>query len=276
MKPRMWFLPSCGAKILVTGFEPFADITQYIVIVPPFAEEMNKSRKACSDFARQLAMTESSSTAVYLIDLFGCGDSEGEFCDASWGTWRQNIIDLVTLLSEENPQADCVLLGLRLGASLALSCAIEELANKEPTLVFWQPVLNGKQYVNQFLRMKIAASMITSNKVTMTQLRAELAQEHIIEVSGYALSSLLVDSIEAIKFQEMEKLPPWMKLFWFETGANSDNKLLPVSEKVVGRWQKSNPIISEYCQGDAFWQSVETTTAPTLANQVISHLSGAG
>src|SRR5687768_8838655 len=52
-----------------------------VVYVHPFAEEMNKSRRMAALQARALA---ASGHAVLQIDLLGCGDSSGDFGDASW------------------------------------------------------------------------------------------------------------------------------------------------------------------------------------------------
>lgn len=271
----MWFLPSCDANILVTGFEPAVTITKYIVVVPPFAEEMNKSRKACSEFARQVAKPSDSGTAVYLIDLFGCGDSEGELCDASWHTWSCNINDLVAQLSAENPEAKCTLLGLRIGALLALDCAIKDVNNNQPHVIFWQPALNASQYLNQFFRMKIAASMVTGEKLTMTQLRSTLCQEKYVEVSGYTLSLAMVESLESLRLHELCRLPNWLNVLWIEVGSKSKGKLLPLSEKIIMRWQQHNAVVSKFCIDNAFWQSAEITTAPVLVRQTVDGLSGA-
>src|SRR6476660_7010955 len=59
-----------------------------IVYAPPFGEEMNKSRRMAALQARALA---TAGWAVVQVDLLGCGDSDGEFADASWGRWVDDI-----------------------------------------------------------------------------------------------------------------------------------------------------------------------------------------
>jgi len=233
---------------------------------------MNKSRKQCSDFARTIAMAPFSTTAVYLVDLFGCGDSEGELVDATWSIWRNNVLDVVIQLDKDHHQASCVLLGIRLGAALALDCVMHELSFKHPRLVFWQPVLNGKQFVSQFMRLKIAASMLTGIQLSMAQIRCELEHKKSVEVSGYTLSTLLVSSLEQLNFHQLEQLPSWINLLWFEVGPEAGN-LLAISEKIVLRWQQQNRVVSHFCCGDAFWQSVEITTVAALTELTQSYLS---
>jgi hypothetical protein len=55
-----------------------------LVIVPPFADEMNRSRYMLSRTARLLA---SNGCTVFLPDLSGTGDSYGNFDDVSWTDW---------------------------------------------------------------------------------------------------------------------------------------------------------------------------------------------
>jgi len=59
-----------------------------ILYSPPFAEELNKSRRMVALQARQLA---ASGYAVLLLDLYGCGDSGGEFDTATWSIWQDDL-----------------------------------------------------------------------------------------------------------------------------------------------------------------------------------------
>ena len=52
-----------------------------IVYAHPFGEEMNKARRMAALQSRRLA---AAGYAVLQIDLFGCGDSSGDFADARW------------------------------------------------------------------------------------------------------------------------------------------------------------------------------------------------
>ena len=58
------------------------------IYVHPFAEEMNRSRRVVTLQARQFA---ENGYAVLIIDLFGCGDSTGEFADATWEIWKADL-----------------------------------------------------------------------------------------------------------------------------------------------------------------------------------------
>ena len=60
-----------------------------VVYVHPLAEEMNKSRRMAALQSRALAAV---GCAVLRIDLHGCGDSSGDFADASWEDWVDDVV----------------------------------------------------------------------------------------------------------------------------------------------------------------------------------------
>ena len=89
------------------------------IYVHPFGEEMNKSRRMAALQARAFA---AMGFGVLQIDLFGCGDSSGDFSDARWDIWKQDIAGARAWLAER-VSAPISLWGLRLGALLALDFA---------------------------------------------------------------------------------------------------------------------------------------------------------
>ena len=89
------------------------------IYVHPFGEEMNKSRRMAALQARAFA---AMGFGVLQIDLFGCGDSSGDFSDARWDIWKQDLSGASTWLAER-VSAPISLWGLRLGALLALDFA---------------------------------------------------------------------------------------------------------------------------------------------------------
>src|SRR5438477_12928924 len=85
------------------------------IYVPPFAEEMNLARRMAALQARALA---AAGTGVLLLDLFGTGDSDGDFCDASWELWMEDILVAADWLEGQGP-TQIGLWGLRMGGLLA-------------------------------------------------------------------------------------------------------------------------------------------------------------
>ena len=83
-----FFLPAAHGERFCIFHLPVGAARGGIVYLHPFAEEMNKSRRMAALQSRMLA---ARGFAVLQIDLFGCGDSSGDFGDARWEIWRQDV-----------------------------------------------------------------------------------------------------------------------------------------------------------------------------------------
>src|SRR5437763_12894742 len=95
---------------------PAAACRGAVLYVHPFAEEMNRSRRMAALQARALSAL---GYGVLQIDLYGCGDSSGDFGDARWGLRKQDLAAGAAWLHQRLYQP-ITLWGLRLGALLAI------------------------------------------------------------------------------------------------------------------------------------------------------------
>jgi len=149
-----------------------------LLFVPPFAEEMNRSRRMTKALATRLS---AAGCGMLNLDLFGIGDSTGEFVDANLHIWRNDLRRGLAWLTERDA-APIGMVGLRLGALLAM----ELLAQQPPRLqriVLWQPVVSGEQMLTQFLRVLAIGG---GNKATSSAaLRTRLAAGEALEIAGY-------------------------------------------------------------------------------------------
>ncbi len=226
--------------------------------VPPFGEEMNKSRRMVSLQAQALA---ASGVAVLVMDLHGCGDSEGELRDARWETWHA---DLRLGLAWLSARFSCPvgLWGLRLGALLAL----DFLERNETTLpcILWQPVFNGSTFLTQFLRLRVAASMASgdSSRITTQALREKLHQGEILEIGGYDLTPELAHALDHVNLSETP--PLHLPIQWFEL--QGPNGLpTPATQRLLESWQtRGGRVTFHSFAGEPFWQTQEITDCPDL------------
>lgn len=228
-----------------------------VLYIHPFAEEMNKSRRMAALQARALA---ASGYAVLQIDLLGCGDSAGDFADARWDSWKQDLALAQQWLSERVP-GPLYLWGLRLGALLA--CDYAQTATVAG-LLLWQPVQNGKQFMTQFLRLKVASAMIVETKDSQSagagpstnSLRAQLAAGEALEVAGYTLAPALVAAIDGADLAALT--PPKAPVHWFEVVPAPDRPLPPVAARQVQAWRTAGVTLNErLVAGQAFWTTQE-------------------
>ena len=160
------------------------------IYIHPFGDEMNKSRRMAAMQARAFA---AMGFGVLQIDLFGCGDSSGEFRDARWDIWKHDL-SVAKRWIENRASSPVSLWGLRLGALLALDFA-KSSGDSFDQIILWQPVINGELFLNQFLRLRMAKEMLADAGMGKTSgknmMRNRLANGETLEIAGYELASEL-------------------------------------------------------------------------------------
>ncbi len=256
---RPFFLQIGSGRRLLT-YHPCSETCKGMVLyVPPFAEEMNKSRRMAALQARNLAKIGYS---VLQVDLYGCGDSSGDFKDARWEIWKDDLRLALAWLKTQH-DLPVTLLGLRLGALLALDfaadadCAIDRI-------LLWQPVHSGETYIAQFLRLRLANAMIAGReKVSLQDLKRELASNGTLEIAGYELAHELAESIGRLKLGELGKTG--IPHHWFETMPDASLSLSPASARILDAWINRGITAHVHkVQGEPFWSTQEITDCPDL------------
>jgi exosortase A-associated hydrolase 2 len=245
-----------------------------VLAVHAFAEEMNKTRAATADGARALA---AAGFAVLQIDLTGCGDSAGEFEDATWAGWMSDLRAGWAWLAERS-SGPRWLWGTRLGALLAEQFA-SQCAPGADGLLLWQPVVSGAQHLNQFLRLKTVNSLLRNDKPTFSPAasiaapspRADLAAGRSVEIAGYSLNPVLADAIESAQMGKSERLPARVR--WFEVSSQPSAVLSPIATRVVERWRAAGSDVEVgMVAGSAFWQTIEIERCDALVAASVTAL----
>jgi exosortase A-associated hydrolase 2 len=252
-----FFLNSGAAARFCLFHPPRGDCRGGLVYVHPFAEEMNKSRRAAANAARVLA---AQGIGVLQIDLHGCGDSAGDFADARWDDWRADVTAAAAWL-EQRLGGKVGLFGLRLGALLALDCA----AAVGPTrLLLWQPVLDGKAFLTQFLRLRLARDMLDDSGAGggTAALRAQLAAGTSVEIAGYELAPPLALALDQLHAAQL--VPP-CPVDWLEVVAAPERPLPPAAARVVAGWRAhAVEVRTATVPAAQFWNAQEIDECPAL------------
>lgn len=192
MTTEVSFLPVDGSQRFCLLHLPAGRPRGAILYLHPLAEELNRSRQVVARQARAFA---DAGYAVLQVDLYGCGDSAGEFGAADWAQWRRDGHAAIRMLTQRF-DVPLGLWGLRSGALLAGDLA-RELASTV-ALILWQPVLSGKQHLQQFLRLSLAADLLDGKMSGGTDVfMQQLAQGRAVEVAGYSLSPALAAGLAA-------------------------------------------------------------------------------
>lgn len=254
---------------------PHGAVRGLVVQAHAFAEEMNKSRRMAAMQSRALA---AAGFAVLQLDLLGCGDSAGDFGDATWAQWVADVVHGCCWLRHRHAgsaahgePAPLWLWGQRAGALLATQAA-QQLA--EPChLLLWHPATSGKMVLQQFLRLKAAADLAGGQaKAEMQRMRAEIAAGRSIEVAGYTLHPALCGGLEQASLQ-----PPAAgtgRIEWIEVSPQDDATLSPAATSHAERFASAGwAVRTQIVKGPAFWQTTEIEDAPALLQATVAALN---
>ena len=263
-----FFLPAAQGQRFCLYHAPQGSCRGALVYVHPFAEEMNKARRMAAVQARTLA---AHGYGVLLIDLHGCGDSDGDFGDASWDSWKKDLTAASAWLLErlERPVG---LWGLRLGALLALDYA-RDARQPVAQLLLWQPVTDGAGFLTQFLRLRLAGAMLDQGAAAgggTAALRATLAGGEALEVAGYLLSPTLAKELDTL---DATRLAPPCPTHWLEIVAAAERPLPPGAARVKAAWERDGATPDVRTVACApFWATQEIAECPELITATLEVL----
>lgn len=229
-----------------------------VLYIPAFAEEMNRTRRMVALQARAFA---SQGIGTLLLDLSGTGDSAGDFHDARWDVWLEDIAHAADWLRKRGAETIC-LWGLRLGALLACAAA-QRRPGWFDRLLLWQPVTSGALHLTQFLRVRIAAGIAEGRPSEKTEtLRAKFAAGQSVEVAGYNIAPELAQALSGLRLESFVP-PATMRVDWLEAVAKAEEGLASPSNRVLERWRAAGVGVSAYAlAAEPFWAFQETTIAP--------------
>jgi exosortase A-associated hydrolase 2 len=245
------FLEGPAGRLFAVYFPPALNQPKLggLVYVPPFAEEMNQSRRMATLQARRLS---AQGLGVLLLDLYGTGDSAGNFEDSRWDTWIGDITVALDWLAGTCP-GPLGLWGLRLGGLLALE-ATRRVPDRVERVILWQPVIRGRRMLDQFLRVRVAAAMGKCGpRESTSDLRNALAAGEMQEVAGYVLAGPLTEAIDAADLASLAPRPN-CRVDWFELTPQANSGLPPAAIKIAAAWQAEGADLGHHrVVGPSFW-----------------------
>jgi exosortase A-associated hydrolase 2 len=268
MKPV--FIESNVGKLFAI-YQPSMNANSFgkaIIHIPAFAEEMNRSRRIVALQAQAFC---NDGYTVLVLDLFGTGDSNGDFGEATWEIWLQNIDTAIDWLKQKGMHS-IALWGLRTGALLAMDF-VNHRQNQIQGLIAWQPVLNGDAFVTQFLRLRVAAAIINSNAPPekTSNLKQQLLEGHAIEVAGYLLNPDLIKSLMALHAEKLN-LQSIKHVAIFDIV--SQESFSPVSHSLISTvlQEQGIDISLTKIMSDAFWSNQGNSDVSNLIKMTCENL----
>lgn len=205
---------------------------------------------------------------VLILDLYGTGDSEGTLGDASIAIWQQDILAALSWLKKTSGSLP-ILWAMRSGALIA-GDLLQQYPDITDHMLLWSPVGNGKKFITQFMRIKLAADISTmtgGTKISMKDLWTRLEAGENIEIAGYELAPELAYGLSSLSLENL-KLAPTLSVKWIETSLSEPAVFSPVVQKTIQCWRNKNIKISAIAVQDiSFWALQEPETAHNYMKQ---------
>jgi len=180
-----------------------ANIDHTVLIIPPFLEEMNRSRRLMACIRREIARQGAS---ALLVDLFGTGDSSGDLADVCWHDWTADTRSVVEQLFAANASA-VSLIGIRSGCLLANDLFTHFTTRKFRNVVYIAPEKSGKKVLRQWMRTSIVKQRLAEIDVgSATELWHKIGEGADLNYAGYRITSSLSSGLRAVEL--LDNFPP--------------------------------------------------------------------
>lgn len=250
---------------LMTRWQASDPAGQNLLILPPFAEEANRSRRLFSQLSQQLC---ARGWNCYLPDFYGTGDSEGDFAECNLDLWQA---DLCQWLAEAKFEQPLHLLACRFGA-LQLLRLWPELQQFVETgkLLLWQPQLDSQKFLQQLFRQHQASQLLQKGKsLSASQL---LSDGVAVEIAGYCITPTFYQQLAQYK----PRLDHWkgQTVCWLELSTLTQ---MPMPSTKAWQQLEAEPVGSsqQLLALPPFWLQQEHLPAAELISQSLHFLTGA-
>lgn len=179
-----------------------------IILCYPLGQEYERSHRAMRNIANNLSQ---AGYDVLRFDYYATGDSYGDCTEGSLTQWESDICKAVEELQESSGIETVNLVGLRLGATLAL-----RVADKIPHLkrcVAWDPIVKGDEFfteITQYVEPQYLKALQNGNNDTFY-------------LKGYEVPAKLRDEIRDINLLEECKTKAVLDSDLLFIGSAADN-----------------------------------------------------
>lgn len=197
MQEYQQFLNLDDERVFATIHQPNSPSSRAIVMCHPLGEEKLWAHRVFVSFARDLA---AAGFVVLRFDFRGEGDSDREFEASSLTTRIEDACLAVSAVRAIHPSVeDVTMVGLRLGASIALAAAIR--SGDVARVALWDPVVDGAAYMQAFLRLNLMYQMALHRRVVESReaLVARLGNDETVNIEGYELARPLFEEVSMLQ-----------------------------------------------------------------------------
>ena len=242
-----FFFQGATGDLFAVYYPPKGTKKGDILHVHPFASDLIIARQIVFYQARVFA---SQGWGVLVPDLFGCGDSAGEFEDATLDIWLKDLASAVRWLRKNHKQGQdqVALWGYRFGGLLAMEFARRSTRVLDKMLLV-EPAISGESVISELLTADAPVTPAAAERIIRGEPDSGAPRESRRPASGagysfygYNLSSELVSAIDGLQLAPLGKLVkemhPWIKVEWWEIGTKTGRHPRPATQAVLDTWQR--------------------------------------
>jgi pimeloyl-ACP methyl ester carboxylesterase len=224
-----------------------------VVISGPVGHEYVRVHRMCRVLAQFLGR---HGAPTLRFDYTGTGDSWGESEDGNLTVWKDDLVSAVEELRDTSGCREVDILGIRLGASIAV--LVEEFPCPVNLLMLWDPVVDGQLYMEELVRKHTAWLDIPPEPGLPT------------ELLGSTLSPDLLRDVRELDLNDLE-MKNGTKVILATSETRPDYAALEERVKTLGVDVERLLVEDEYDWHDP--QKVETiVTAPNMLRALLTRM----
>ena len=224
-----------------------------VVICAPFGREGMLSYRGCKILADDL---HARNFSVLRFDYSGTGDSGGSEADPDrLHAWESSLASAVAFLRRTTQIQDIILIGIRLGATLALRAAA--IDTSVIAVCCLSPVVSGRSYAREL-------RLLANGWREANLLPAPKKDVAYLDVVGDRLDNETLRALSAIDLRTLAGSPPDVLLV-------ADGHM-PLIDDLTGRLQElgARVLREDFLDGTDFLQDPFSTTIPHHAFAIIA------
>ncbi len=234
------------AEMFAVTHLPAGDPVAGVVVCPTIHAEIFRSYRKEVLIGRELA---AAGIAVLRFHYRGTGNSQGDPDTVTIGAMAESTHEVADLLRRRTGVERIGYLGTRVGAIPAV-----EAADPGAPLLLWDPVADGRAYLNEVFRNHHIAALKGQQQEPVAAMLERLQDEGAVEVLGYQLTRTLYDSLFERRLTEAAPSGP-VRVVPFGAGTRV--------RALVDRWRQAGVEVTvpDESYNGAWWLvSVETTS----------------
>ncbi len=200
---RHFFLEEKGKQIYCVEYLPSENESKKhgVILCKPIWGERIRTHTIFYNLARLLS---ENGFSVITCDYYGDGNSGGETRELNYFSMVDDIVLLHHYFSQNYHIDTFCLLGLRLGANVAIGVE-PQILNLEKMILF-EPVLNPLNSFKKALRANLATQMVIHKKILKTRedLIKDLKQDLLVNIDGFVIGKKFWESFEQVSPLKVE------------------------------------------------------------------------